>query len=385
MLFQNLIVAAALTVGVVAAPVHAQPAQQPSPSQTQSGQKTDRIVLPDVTVVAQKEPAKAQTLPISVTAITSAMLERAGVAIISDASVSAPNVVFTEFTARKLSNPRFRGVGSSPSNPGVTTFLDGVPQLNSNTSSVSLLDVEQIEFVRGPQSSLFGRNTLGGLVNVSSTRPSLSAWTGRVVAPFGNFGARDIQASVAGPLSSKVGLSVAFGHGERDGFSKNTVTGNTIDDRSATFGKAQLLWTPSAQWETRLIVSGERSRDGDYALNDLASVRANPFTVSRDMEGRQDRNVTTATLLARHESGRFSLTSTSGLVRWKTTDLTDLDYSPLPFLTRENAEKATQFTQEIRLASAPVRLSDTTSLSWQAGVFGFTQDYEQDAVNTYAA
>ncbi|MEO6222327.1 MAG: TonB-dependent receptor, partial [Vicinamibacterales bacterium] len=126
-------------------------------------------------------------------------------------------------------------------------------------------------------------------------------------------------------------------------------------------------------------------RDGDYALNDLASVRANPFTVSRDLEGRQDRNVTTATLLARHDSGRFSLTSTSGLVRWKTTDLTDLDYSPLPFLTRENAEQATQFTQELRLASAPVRLSDTTSLSWQAGVFGFTQDYEQDAVNTYAA
>ncbi len=173
MLFQNLIVAAGLSLGVAAGPL--------SQPQTQSAQKPERIVLPDVTVVAQKEPAKAQTLPISVTAVTFAMLERAGVAIISDASVGAPNVVFTEFTARKLSNARFRGVGSSPSNPGVTTFFDGVPQLNSNTSSVSLVDVDQIEFVRGPQSSLFGRNTLGGLVNVSSTRPPLSAWTGRAV------------------------------------------------------------------------------------------------------------------------------------------------------------------------------------------------------------
>src|SRR5207247_7666936 len=90
----------------------------------------------------------------------------------NDAAVLAPNTYFNEFTARKLSNARFRGIGSSPNNPGVTTFIDGVPQLNANSSSIELLDVDQIEFVRGPQSALFGRNTLGGLVNITSTRPS---------------------------------------------------------------------------------------------------------------------------------------------------------------------------------------------------------------------
>jgi iron complex outermembrane recepter protein len=387
MLFQNLILFAGLSLGLVVTPSQAQAPQAPAPSppQTPSGQKPDRIVLPDVTVVAQKEPAKAQTLPVSVTAITAQMLERAGVSIISDAAVNAPNVVFTEFTARKLSNARFRGVGASPANPSVTTFLDGVPQLNGNTSSVELIDVDQIEFVRGPQSSLFGRNTLGGLVNVSSVRPSLSAWTGRVVAPFGNFASRDVRASASGPLASTVGLSLALGHGERDGFTTNSVTGRRVDDRKATFGKAQLLWAPSHRWETRLIVSGERSRDGDYALHDLVSLRTNPFTVARDFEGRQDRNVATGTLLVKRVGERFSASSTTGLVRWKTVDTTDLDYSPMPFLTRENTEEATQFTQEFRLASAPVRLSDNASLTWQAGVFGFTQDYEQDAVNTYAA
>ena len=68
-----------------------------------------------------------------------------------------------DFTARKLSNPRFRGIGSSPANPAITTYIDGVPQLNANSSSIELLDVSQVEFVRGPQSALFGRNTLGGL------------------------------------------------------------------------------------------------------------------------------------------------------------------------------------------------------------------------------
>ena len=75
----------------------------------------------------------------------------------------APNVAFTEFTARKLSNARFRGIGASPANPSITTFFDGVPQLNANTSSIDLVDVDQIEFVRGPQSALFGRNALGGV------------------------------------------------------------------------------------------------------------------------------------------------------------------------------------------------------------------------------
>ena len=107
-------------------------------------------------------------MPISVTAVTRGTIEGAGVQQVSDAAIFAPNTYFTEFTARKLSNARFRGIGSSPNNPGITTYIDGVPQLNANSSSIELLDVDQIEFVRGPQSALFGRNTLGGLVNITS-------------------------------------------------------------------------------------------------------------------------------------------------------------------------------------------------------------------------
>ncbi len=383
--FQFFVAQVGIALGLLTAAPEVQ--TPPVTTQPQSGQAANRVVLPDVTVSAQKEPARAQDLPVSLTVRTADMLERAGVAMVSDAAFGAPNVVFTEFTARKLSNARFRGVGSSPANPAVTTLFDGVPQLNANASSIALLDVDQIEFVRGPQSALYGRNTLGGLVNVTSTRPSLSSWTGRVVAPLGNYGAKDIRGSVSGPLAPTVGVALAFGHDERDGFTTNQVTGRTVDDRSATFGKAQLLWTPTAHWEARLIVSGERSRDGDYALNDLASLRTAPFTVARDFEGRQDRDVASATLQARREGAKVSVTSTSGFVRWKTRDLTDLDYSPYDFLRRDNREKATQFSQEVRVASAgaaPVRLSDAATLTWQAGVFGFTQQYEQDAANTYA-
>jgi iron complex outermembrane receptor protein len=346
------------------------------------------IVLPTVIVTAQKEPADAQRLPVSLTTVSARTLMDAGMTFVSDAAIYAPNTFFSELTARKISNANFRGIGSSPANPGITTYFDGVPQLNTNTSSIDLLDEAQIEFVRGPQSALFGRNSLGGLVNVMSVRPSLMEWAGNLSVPFGNYGARDVRGSVSGPLvAGRLGLAVSLGHERRDGYTINDITGNDLDHRSAFSGKGQLLWTPSSNWETRLIISGERARDGDYALNDLDALRQNPFHAARDFEGRTDRDIISTTILARREGRKFSFSTTTGFVDWKTQDLTDLDYTPFPFATRDNTESAFQFTQEVRLASAPasvITLSDRASLKWQSGVFFFTQNYDQDAINTFS-
>src|SRR5262245_12719739 len=128
---------------------------QAQSSGSSSGQPT--FQLPVLVVTAQKEPADPQTLPVSVTAVSGTTLDTAGARIISDVGILSPNAQFTEFTARKLSNLRFRGIGASPANPSIATYFDGVPQLNANTASIDLLDVGQLEFVRGPQSALFGR------------------------------------------------------------------------------------------------------------------------------------------------------------------------------------------------------------------------------------
>jgi iron complex outermembrane receptor protein len=370
---------ALLVVAGIAAPAltFAQAVNQSNPFQ-----------LPTVTVTAQKEPADSQTLPVSVTAVSGEALTNGGVSTIRDLAVLSPNTQFSDFTARKLSNPRFRGIGSSPANPSITTYLDGVPQLNSNTSSVDLIDVEQLEFVRGPQSSLFGRNTLAGVINVASARPSLTAWTGGVSVPLANFSSREIRGNVSGPLvSGRLGVSGAIRYGQREGYTRNRMTGHDVDSREAVTGKGQLLWTPSSLWETRFIVSGERARDGDYALSDLGGLRASAFEIARDFEGHTNRDILATTILARRAGGRLNLTSTTGIVRWQTQDATDLDYTPAPFVRRENTEESAQFTQEVRIASAanaPIRLSDNVPLRWQAGVFAFVQSYEQDAINAYS-
>ena len=363
---------------VAAAPASAQ-GGSPQP------QNPPSVTLPPVTVVAQKEPTDLQKLPLSVTAVTD-WLRFADIRFLSDAASIAPNTFYSDFTARKLTNPRFRGLGSSPANPAVTTFVDGVPHLNTNSSSMDLLDVEQVEFARGAQSALFGRNTLGGLVNVLSARPSLTNWTGGLAVPFGDYGNREVRGQVSGPLGDRVGISFALSHGEREGFTKNTLTGNDLDYRSGTSGKAQLLWAPG-NWETRVIVSGERARDGDYALNDLASLRATPFEVARDFEGHTDRDIFSTAVTARHVGSRVVFASTTGIVRWNTQDVTDLDYTPLPLITRDNTEEDLQFTQEVRFSSTPaaaLKLSDTASFGWHLGAFVFTQNYEQLAINSFS-
>ena len=378
---------------VLAAPIVVR-AQQPleeaagstQPEQDNGGALRTR--LPVITVSAEKKLEDVQVSPVSVTAVPKETLEQAAVRSVSDAADYAPNTFFHEFTARKLSNPRFRGIGSSPNNPGVATYIDGVPQLNANSSSIELADVEQIEFVRGPQSALYGRNTIGGLVNITSSRPSLSEWTGSLVGPLGNFSSAELRGALSGPLKTdKVALGISFGYSARDGFTKNDVTGNDLDSRSAFFSKTQLLWTPAANWETRVILTSERARDGDFALNDLNALRARPFHAVRDFEGFTHRDILAPTVLVARTGEAVDISATTGFVSWKTKDRTDLDYTALPLVTRDNDEQALQFTQEVRLGTArdaAFSLSDDVTLRWQAGVFVFTQDYEQDAVNKFS-
>ena len=347
-----------------------------------------RTALPPITVTAQKAPEDPQQVPVSVTAVSGETLEEAGIVSVSGAAAYAPNTYFNEFTARKLSNARFRGVGAGPNNSGVTTYIDGVPQLNANSSSLELVAINQIDFVRGPLSALWGRNTLGGVINITSTRPSFQNWSGELVAPFGNFGTADVRGAASGPLiADTLALGVAAGYARRDGFTVNDITGHDIDSRSAGFGKAQLLWRPADRWEARAMLTVERARDGDYGLQDVAALRANPFHASRNVEGFTHRDIVAPTFHVTHSGRRVDFSSVTGVLKWKTKDFTDLDYTALPLATRTNDEEDRQFTEEVRFASArtaPIKVSNRIALKWQAGLFFFTQNYKQSAVNAFS-
>jgi iron complex outermembrane receptor protein len=343
-----------------------------------------------VTVTAQKVTEPALTAPLSVTAVTEEDLTYANINTVKTAVAYAPNTFINEFTSRAVSNPYIRGIGGSPTNPGVSTVIDGVPQLNGFSSNIELVNIDQVEFVRGPQGALHGRNTAGGLINITS-RDLTNMWTLQGQGDFGNYSRRDLRASVSSPLfKDHISVDLAAGYSVRDGYTINDFTGHDLDSREAGFGKVQVFLKAADRLQFKLILFGEHDEDGDYALGDLAYIRENPNRVNRDFEGYNRRSIGSATFIADYRGRAINFSSITGGVWWKNRARTDLDYQTATmenfglFAIRENLETQHQFTQEFRFISSedrPLYLSDAWKLDWQAGIFVFTQGYRQDAVN----
>jgi iron complex outermembrane receptor protein len=343
------------------------------------------VHLEDVIVVATKDPSPAQEIPSNISAFGSDVIDEAGIDLIGDAAVYVPNINMVEFSERLLSQPYFRGIGSGPSNPAVTTYIDGVPQLHGYSTNIELLDVRQVEFVRGAQGMLYGRNTVGGVIHILSRSPSFSSWEYSLE---GGTGSDDLvrgEFRFSGPLiRDELGFSLAAGYSSRKGFSINDITGNDIDNREAFFGKLQIQWIPTDDWSARFILSAEKDRDGDYALHDLAALRANPHHLQRDYEGYSDRDVFSPTLTLEYSGDKVDFVSTTGIVKWETESATDLDYTPFPATTRQQNIRDFQLSQEFQWRSgkdSPLFLNDHIRLAWQAGTLFFMQDYREISIN----
>lgn len=341
--------------------------------------------LRDVVVIATKEPSPLQEIPSSISAFDSDAIENAGIDLIGDAAGYVPNINLVEFTERVLSQPYFRGIGSGPNNPAVTTYIDGVPQLHGYSANIEFLDIDQIEFVRGAQGTLYGRNTVGGVIHILSRRPNLSSWEYSMEGEYGSYDRVRGRFMFSGPLEKdKLGLSVAAGYASRDGYVVNDVTGNDINSREAFFSKLQVEWAPTDRLSARVILFAEQDRDGDYALTDLAALRANPYHVQQDYEGYLDRDIFAPTLILEYTGEKVDFVSLSGLVKWNTDGSTDLDYTPYPMMLRDQRIRDLQITQEFQWSSAedaPLVLNDDMKLAWQAGGLFFIQRYRETSVN----
>lgn len=341
--------------------------------------------LKEIVVVATKDPSPAEEIPSSISAFDSEAMKDAGIELIGDAAGYVPNINMVEFTERVLSQPYFRGIGSGPNNPAVTTYIDGVPQLHGYSANIDLIDVTQVEFVRGAQGMLYGRNTVGGIIHILSRSPNLSSWEYALEGEYGSYDDMKGRFRFSGPLiQDELGISLVTGYSSRDGFSKNDITGNDIDSREALSGKLQVEWLPSDAWSVRLILFAEQDRDGDYALHDLAALRANPYHGQRDFEGHTDRDIFAPTLTMEYNGDKVDFVSITGLTKWKTESVTDLDYTPFPLMLREQKIRDLQFTQEFQLRSAddsPLVMNEHMKLAWQAGTLFFMQDYDETSVN----
>jgi iron complex outermembrane receptor protein len=169
----------------------------------------------EIVVTAQKRAEDIQDVPISITALTSAFIEESGLTNVLDMSQYLPNVQINAVTDARSTAVRIRGIGSDGNNagidPSVGVFIDGIFQGRTGAASiVDLADIERIEVLRGPQGTLYGKNTAAGAINVVSKNPVLDQWEGLIEGIAGNYSDKEVRGTINAPLvEEKIALRVS--------------------------------------------------------------------------------------------------------------------------------------------------------------------------------
>jgi len=370
----------------------------PAMAQTDESQSRISSGNEDIIVTARKVTERLQETPVAVTAIGADRLERIGATDISDLSGRAPNVTINTIGNFGSSVAVFiRGIGNgdpdSTVDPSVGIYVDGVYIPRTANSSLDLFDVEQVEILRGPQGTLFGRNTTGGAVNYRTKRPT-GNFDIRGAVTLGDFGQREIRFAAETPLIDGVlAFKVAAFSQHLDGYYLNTFTGipgrrnPTSAGESNTFTvRPSLLFTPTDNFELTII--GEYSRERSENLpsinvtppNKLLQIFYNVPSFGRDenvrafafnVPGQSDVDIWGVTAEANWDIGPGTLTSISNY-RETTKDINnnDTDGTTAGFFETLRSQPHEQYSSELRYNT-----NVTDDLNIIAGLYYFHQEY----------
>ena len=216
-------------------------------------------VLEEIVVTAQKREEGLQDTPIAVTAFTSAALEDKNIDNIAQLANFTPNLIFdTTSPVSGLSSGAvvfIRGIGNTDfsltTDPGVGTYVDGVYISRSAGGVLDVLDVERIEVLRGPQGTLFGRNTIGGALNIISRKPA-DELEGKIELSVGNYGRQNVRASVDIPLGDTLLSTFAVSSKQSDGYVDRVLIGDELGDIDKLSFRGSIVFEPSDSWDFML-------------------------------------------------------------------------------------------------------------------------------------
>lgn len=208
-----------------------------------------------ITVTAQKREQTLQDTPVSVAAVTGEQIEQSQIRDAADLMTLVPSLRVAEFATSTNTEFNLRGIGTSSFNPGlepsVGVFIDGVYRPRSGSAINDLISVERVEVIRGPQSTLFGRNTPAGVVSIITQEPEYDfGYVGELT--YGNYNTHIARASITGPLSDSVAFRLDGAMHQADGYI-DVVDGREANNRSRHTFRGQLLWNPGDNTEVRII------------------------------------------------------------------------------------------------------------------------------------
>ncbi|MBM4197769.1 MAG: TonB-dependent receptor [Gammaproteobacteria bacterium] len=212
--------------------------------------------LEEIVVTASKREQTLNDLPMAVSVTSAESLERAHLTDILDLHTTVTSLRTSQLQTSTQTNFIIRGFGNGANNPGIESsvgvFIDGVYRSRSASQIGDLIDVERVEVLRGPQSTLFGQNASVGVISVITKQPSFTT-TGLVEVGFGDYNAKMARARISGPISDRVAYSLSGNYNERDGYFKNLSNGHEINDRDRWDLRGQLLFNATDDLTFRLI------------------------------------------------------------------------------------------------------------------------------------
>jgi iron complex outermembrane recepter protein len=323
-----------------------------------------------ITVTAQKQEENVQEVPVSVTAMGQTEIEDRKIESIGELSDFVPNFMINYEGGSGMNAPVMRGIYADVTTQTVSSglFVDGVPVLSSTGYEDTILDIERIEVLRGPQGTLYGKNTETGAINIITRQPDndfrakISADVGKLLSYETGDGLKQAYTlNLSGPIQTdRLFVGIAGKFYQRDGFMENTLTGETADDKEHWFGRAHLRWTPTDRMDVSLIASVLQYDDDGYNMSlteyGAAAYGLSAFAdreVASNFKGCNQARTETESLKIKYDLSD-SLTMTSITARRVFDDemTGDWDFSPMTLTHSDKDSAYTKISQELRLDSS---------------------------------
>ena len=367
-----------------------------------AGQAHAQTALEEVIVTASKRAQTLQEIPVAVSVVSSEQIEQAQVLDIKDLQTLVPSLRVTQLQSSANTNFIIRGFGNGANNagiePSVGVFIDGVYRSRVGSALADLPKLERIEVLRGPQSTLFGKNASAGVINVVTAKPDLEGYSGSASVTVGNYDQVIVKGDVTGPITDNLGFSLFGSYNEREGYYDNLELGTEQNELDRYSYRGQLLWTPTDRMEFRLIADGESLDEICCGVANLVdgptgdAVRAlggnlvpdEPYAYEGfyDFDPVNEIDTSGVSLEFTYDFDSITLTSITAYRTLDQFQFGDVDYTSARLINPLEANlsdtEIDTFTQEVRLTS-----DGDGSLTWMVGAFYFTEEVDIEGAFTY--
>ncbi|WP_319491615.1 TonB-dependent receptor domain-containing protein [uncultured Desulfobacter sp.] len=349
----------------------------PPGSASEDNPVSEGKILETITVTAQKRKEDVQKVPNSITVLSDVTIEDASLESTKDVWRYVPNMATTPTGARShWSRIKMRGISNAAfGDPAVALYIDDVSYAGLYAFNSPLFDIERIEVLKGPQGTLYGKNTEGGAINIITKSPG-NKFEAKVGGEIGDYDKRCINASVSAPLvENKFSFRLSALKSVRDGYIENLFNGEDIDNQETTAANARLLFTPSNNLSFDLkFRTSDLDDDGGapyvpFDKNQYQSATGltglDDFQVSTNYEGESTSKSNATSLRVEYEWDRFDLISVTAYRDMDNENSLDADLSASALYISINTIESESFSQEFRLQSK----DSDESFKWLLGLY----------------